>query len=868
MVRKISIFLICFLFFINKFTFASTWYKYEKNPILPFFSSTSQHYSNASVLYDEGKYKMWVSKYLNNQWVIGYLESNNGIEWFEPPNHVVLYPTNENGINESGLFEPFVLKNNQYHLWYNAYVNNSYYIRHAISSDGINWIKDPQFTIIGEKNWENRGVAHPSVLYLNGKYYLWYAGWGNSGWQLGLATSEDGINWIKEINNPLNLPINLGHVGGFYVEYFNSLFKIYYHTGGGYATQIYYAISNDGKNWSCPNDDCLVLSLNGDGNNRMIIGPHLVKINNQVYLYYTLSNTQNWSIGLAATQPPNLPSPTPTPTPNTSLIIIPGFFASWNKEAILHNKEVVYSQWKLSFFIHEYDGLIKTLKNNGKKENEDFFIFSYDWRKPLESIADDLKNFIKDKIPQDNDISFVGHSLGGLVSRIYTQKYQEQRVKKLITVGSPHYGAVQVYKPLSAGEIDRENTFLWLAQKLILILNKDSFETDRETIRKKFPVAFDLLPLFDFLLKENNEKISTNSMTIKNPTLPKYNFSFPQIYPIFTAIYGSEIQTPSFYKIAQPNVIDSILGNYQDGRPIELRMESGDGIVLSKSAFEKNDDVIMFDSYDHGEIIYKKEPIKKILNLLDINLQNNSIIEGKSTKITQSLIFLIRSPATMEVVGPDNIKYLEEDGIIFIENAKEGNYQLKVKGIEKGSYQIIVGKIFEENDLWEKIDGDITSDNPTQEIDNYLINFSQITPTLTPTPTSSSSQTNQSSPSNNNSNNNTSGANNSPNNQPMKNKNSLVSSNNQNRFPSSLSKLISQLNKQKGDVKGASVELKNGNEKKGINKLFLVIFFFMCLVGSWIFIIKKEIIKNRTKEIDQTIFKLFPRLKIFRKTMD
>lgn len=850
MIKKIVYFLFFFIFFYNKPAHASSWYKYKNNPILPFSSSSSQYYSNPSILYDGEKYRMWVSKYFSNQWVIGYLESSNGIEWIETNNHVVLYPTNENGINELGVFEPFVLKKEKYYLWYNAFVNNLYYIRRATSDNGINWVKDPQFAIVGEKNWENRGVAHPSVLYLNDKYYLWYAGWGNSGWQLGLATSENGKDWIKELNNPLNLPINLGHVGGFYVEYINNQFQIYYHTGGAYATDIFYAVSLDGKNWRCPNSDCIVLNLNGEGNNRMIIGPHLARIDNQTYLYYTLSDNQNWSIGIAGQQPINIPSPsptpptlTPTPTPETSFIIIPGLFASWNKEALLHNKEVAYNQWKLPSFVHEYEGLIKTLKNLGKKENEDFFIFSYDWRKSLESIADDLKNFINEKIPQDNYISFIGHSLGGLVSRIYTQKYSNQRVKKLITVGSPHYGAIQVYKPLSAGEIDRENTFFWLAEKLTLILNKDSFETDRETLRKKFPVAFDLLPLFDFLIDDNNQLISTKAMSLKNPTLLKYNFSFPQIYPIFTAIYGGEIQTPSFYKITQPNPIDNILGNYLDGRPIELKKESGDGTVLLKSAYEKDDEGIKFDSLNHGEIIYKKEPIKKILNLLDVSFQDDSIVEGRGTKISPSLIFLIRSPATIEVIGPNNKIYQEEEGIIFIENAQKENYQLKVKGIEKGDYQIIIGKVFEENDVWEKINGEITSDNPEKEIDYYLINFSQITPTLTPVSTSSNQTNNQISLLTNNSSADANQTNDSNTIQSSaKTNNSLDTANNKNR---SSSRLISQLKTSKEEVKGAT-DIKV-NKKKNVRKknFILLILFFVIGITLIFFIAKiKQNIKN------------------------
>ena len=334
-------------------------------------------------------------------------------------------------------------------------------------------------------------------MYHNGLYYLFYAGWGkNYGnpWRLGLATSADGNIWEKHPNNPLTLSNNLGHVGGFFVEFKDNQFYIYYHTGGSYATSFYYAVSSDGINWSCPENDCLILQNNGDFESTMIISPHIVRTENNSFLYYTGYNNSQWQIGLATEKPLNL---TPTPSPRIKVVIIPGLFASWNKEAILHNNQVNFDQWKLPSFIHEYDGLINTLKNLGFKKNEDFYIFTYDWRQPLENTVENLNNFLTN-IKSTENINILGHSLGGLIGRIFTQKYPK-KVNQIISVGSPHQGTIQVYKPLSAGEIDRENTFMWLAQKLILVLNKDSFQTDRETIQKKFPVAHDLLPLFAFL---------------------------------------------------------------------------------------------------------------------------------------------------------------------------------------------------------------------------------------------------------------------------------------------------------------------------------------------------------------------------------
>jgi hypothetical protein len=55
-----------------------------------------------------------------------------------------------------------------------------------------------------------------------------------------------------------------------------------------------------------------------------------------------------------------------------------------------------------------------------------------------------------------------------------------------------------------------------------------------------------------------------------------------------------------------------------------------------------------------------------------------------------------------------------------------------------GKYTVIVGQISQNNDLWEKIEGEIVKTPPESQIDSYLINFnpqtaSSIFPTPTPT---------------------------------------------------------------------------------------------------------------------------------------
>lgn len=53
----------------------------------------------------------------------------------------------------------------------------------------------------------------------------------------------------------------------------------------------------------------------------------------------------------------------------------------------------------------------------------------------------DRYDYLINSIPKENDISIVGHSMGGLVSRLYLDKFKPQRNIKLITLGTPHNGS-------------------------------------------------------------------------------------------------------------------------------------------------------------------------------------------------------------------------------------------------------------------------------------------------------------------------------------------------------------------------------------------------------------------------------------------
>jgi pimeloyl-ACP methyl ester carboxylesterase len=603
-------------------------------------------------------------------------------------------------------------------------------------SSNINLVLDPNKDDQKEKN----GYFAPYVLKDNSNYYLFYGVWGNDGFKIRLAYSDNLQSWQKCGNDLLT-----GGVDGPFPLIKDQYLYLFYHKSD--ATGI--KLSKAALPLSCNlnfQDLGYQLSRGTDYDANHLIFPSVLVDGENLKLFYSGLANSAWKFNLACTDKDcnfNLITPTPTPTlvpTKTPIIIIPGFMASWNKRAILHNENVSQADWKIASFVKEYNGLIETLKNLGYQENENLFLFAYDWRKPILDIVEDLTDFITNHQPLTTSHFFiVGHSLGGLVGRIFTQKYPD-KVEKIISVGSPHRGVIQVYKPLEAGEIDRENTFLWLAEKLVLVLNKSNIEPDRETIKKLFPISLDLFPTFDFLKDENGQLLSTNNLVIKNDLLNLYDQNFSDIFPKFISVYGEkDSQTPVGYKIKQPDLVNQILGNYQDGQPIETIKDLGDYIVPNFSANQDADSEKLV--FDHGEIIYEKEAIKKILSLLNISFHETDIVQGEKTKIDTSLIFLIRSPATMTVINNNNI-YSEDEGIIFIPEAKSGDYKLEVLGNDLGKYQLIIGQISENNDVWESIDGEITQIQPEPQKDSYLISYDEKTAIpVIPSPTQIPTQT-------------------------------------------------------------------------------------------------------------------------------
>lgn len=171
------------------------WTKYYGNPIMS-PGDTSYWYntfiSSPSVMLDDGIYKMWFTApdlILNGQPTdgkgnIGYATSSDGIFWIVNPNPVLIAGDQANW-DSASIAEPSVVKiGSTYHMFYSAldqWTVENFQVGYASSTDGINWIKsnlNPVLKIGANTDWDAFWASHPGVIFdsTNNKFKMWYTG--------------------------------------------------------------------------------------------------------------------------------------------------------------------------------------------------------------------------------------------------------------------------------------------------------------------------------------------------------------------------------------------------------------------------------------------------------------------------------------------------------------------------------------------------------------------------------------------------------------------------------------------------------------------------------------------------------------------
>ncbi len=112
--------------------------------------------------------------------------SADGVNWTHKPGPIA-----------RGVYSPTVIyEDGRYRMWYTGVDGGIMTIRYGTSEDGINWNLLKSTVLKSSLAWEGRNLLYPFVLRRNDSYDMYYTSYGRI-CELAVATSEDGISWSK-----------------------------------------------------------------------------------------------------------------------------------------------------------------------------------------------------------------------------------------------------------------------------------------------------------------------------------------------------------------------------------------------------------------------------------------------------------------------------------------------------------------------------------------------------------------------------------------------------------------------------------------------------------------------------------------------
>ncbi len=266
--------------FINPIVSQTQWVKYTGNPVLQKGPDLWDiiGIGQPTVLFENDTVKIWYVGVGNDMKArICYPYSIDGITWTKHNSPVM--DVGGAGVWDRGWLDtPEIVRDSTGYKLY--YYGDSAWQFSAVSSamgvahspDGINWTKDvnnPIFTKGNAGDWDGTWVESPAVVYDNNStvpYKMWYNGMDTATWkdQIGLATSLNGVSWVKHTGNPVLATGNWGSYDDMWagtpaVLFDGNIFEMWYsstaaasynvNTSAFDTVGICYATSTDGISW-------------------------------------------------------------------------------------------------------------------------------------------------------------------------------------------------------------------------------------------------------------------------------------------------------------------------------------------------------------------------------------------------------------------------------------------------------------------------------------------------------------------------------------------------------------------------------------------------------------------------------------------
>ena len=707
--------LIFLLFLAQSVSAFGPFLKLAQNPVLDTSDAQwdSARVFSPSVIQSQNKSFLFYTGFDNSRFRVGQASSSGYINWTKYVNNPIinLIPS----INKDSHDQTVLYESGNYIMWYAASDNagsTNFSIRRATSPDGENWTDDTNNPVFDpQSGWGASTISHPFVLNDGAEYKMWFNSADGGNWQIGLATSPDGINWTSYAGNPVLTDTTSwehSNFGGSSVIFDGSTYHMWYSTNSPFS--INYATSTDGINWIKPSDQNPVLLPGAAGtfDSQVVADPSVITLSNGTTLIYYSSlglfNGQSKiRIGLAADGPiPELsPSPTATPTPieTTKVVVVPGFGGSWNADALLNCKSEEYEgTWVMNPLAQDiYMPITDALSQSGMLP----LTYLYDWRKQVASHAASLADYIESNTVTNENVHMVGHSMGGLVGRAYLEDKQENhRLDHLMSAGSSHQGIIEAYPAWAAGEVWNDNFLFRVALTTLLRRCGQMYGTsDRESVQQFVPSTQNLLPVFDYLRDMKSDVLKqVASMQIQNNWLPTSNFSPPFFDATVGSLVGTGEKTLQEIEVKDANKKQVQDGDWLDGAPTKKETSNdGDGTVLETSSSVAGADNSTMP-LSHIGVIADPLAVQTILDFLGVSSPQ---IVSAAQEPTSALI-VMSYPSIFAVTDPDGKTKLDKSGMVAFANPKKGTYKLILQPKKFGNDIIVAQFLSDGRTFWKE----------------------------------------------------------------------------------------------------------------------------------------------------------------------
>jgi len=158
-----------------------------------------------AVLFHEGTFHMFFNSFTNWPGIIqvGYMTSEDGYQWQMVQDEPV-FTTDRIpfGGGKADVSSMIVTEDGKWMMYFHM-VGEGTIGRASAASPLGPWTVDPDPILSPGPDgaWDHTGLGWPSVVKNGSEYFMYYGGLARGGYSIGLATSSDGIQWIK-YNDP------------------------------------------------------------------------------------------------------------------------------------------------------------------------------------------------------------------------------------------------------------------------------------------------------------------------------------------------------------------------------------------------------------------------------------------------------------------------------------------------------------------------------------------------------------------------------------------------------------------------------------------------------------------------------------------